>query len=167
MTAMQLWNSSNNNNAATTTDCTSQFSLEDCGFDKLAQFHQSTKAICLDLYPEEYKMYSPLCMTATLQGILADIMKSEVIEYFEDLTTISDYVNGIPSDPLTLEAEEKFEGEEERAFASWEEEEEEDDPWEEEEEEAGEWYCYEEGDPTCCSDCWGEEADWEEFEKDP
>ena len=118
-------------------DCINQFSIEDCGFDKLAQFHQSTKAICLDLYPEEYKMYSPLCITATLQGMLADIMKSEVIEYFEDLTTISDYVNGIPSDPLTLEAEEIFEGEEGEPFESelWDEEEEEDpDPWEEEEE---------------------------------
>jgi hypothetical protein len=106
-------------------------------------------------------------MTATLQGILADIMKSEVIEYFEDLTTISDYVNGIPSDPLTLEAEEKFEGEEGEPFESdlWDEDEEEEDPdpWEEEEEKD----CYEEEDPTCCSDCWGEEADWEEFEKDP
>jgi hypothetical protein len=124
-------------NPTTTTDCTNQFSLEDCGFDKLAQFHRLTKATCLDLYPEEYKMYSPLCMTATLQGILADIMKSEVIEYFEDLTTISDYVNGIPSDPLTLEAEEEFEGEEGEPFESelWDEEEEEDpDPWEEEEE---------------------------------
>jgi hypothetical protein len=162
-------------NPATTTDCTSQFSLEDCGFDKLAQFHQSMKAICLDLYPEEYRMYSPLCMTATLQGILADIMKSEVIEYFEDLTTISDYVNGIPSDPLILEAEEQFEGEEGEPFESelWDEEEEEEDPdpW------------FEEEDPCSSAEnfasldsfiehCLGDEDKddpdpWEEEEEDP
>jgi hypothetical protein len=179
MAAMQLWNSSNNNNAAATIDCTSQFSLETCGFDKLAQFHQSVKTICLDLYPEEYRMYSPLCITATLQGVLADIMKSEVIEYFEHMTTISDYVNGIPSDPLVLEAEEQFEGEEEGAIASWEEEEEEDDPWEEEEEEEEDDPWFEVEDPCSSAEnfvtlddfiehCLGDEDnDEEEEEEDP
>jgi hypothetical protein len=162
----------NKTNPTTTIDCTNQFSIEDCGFDKLLQFHQSSKAICLDLYHEEYKMYSPLCMTATLTGVLADIMKSEVIEYFIDLTSITDYVNGIPSDPFTLEAEEDYEGEEEEEYweDDWEDDPEEEDPLEDEEEEdicesANNFLTLDDFIETCLGD--DESEDEDEEEDDP